>query len=117
MRLQSDFFCTLSQYDDDEHQHDVAVMTARPKLKKPPLFAVVLLNDDYTPMDLVVDILQDYFALSFEQATEIMLKIHYKGRGIAGIYPKDIAQTKANQVMQHAQAEGYPLQCVVEQYD
>lgn len=103
---------------DSSQEHDddggVAVATAKPKLKKPPLYAVVLLNDDFTPMDLVVEILQEYFALDFERATEVMLSIHYKGRGIAGIYPKDIAQTKANQVMQHARAEGYPLQCQIE---
>lgn len=116
MTFQSDFFCEMAQHYDDS-QHDVAVLTARPKLKKPSLFAVVLLNDDETPMDLVVNILQEYFALDFERATEVMLSVHYKGRGIAGVYPKDIAQTKANQVMQHARAKGYPLQCQVEQYD
>lgn len=100
-----------TEYDDD---YDVAVLSAKPKLKRPPLYAVILLNDDVTPMDLVVEILQQYFAMDIEKATDIMLTIHYQGQGLAGIYPKDIAQTKAQQVMDHARAEGYPLMCIVE---
>ncbi|MDO4223858.1 MAG: ATP-dependent Clp protease adapter ClpS [Acinetobacter sp.] len=99
------------QQQDDA---DIAVANARPKMKKPPLYQVVLLNDDFTPMDFVVDVLQHYFALDAEQATEIMLMIHYQGKGIAGVYPKDIAETKAHQVVQHARAEGHPLLCLAE---
>lgn len=111
-------FCSVRMMANDHSTHDdggdVAVLTAKPKLKRPPLYAVVLLNDDFTPMDFVVNILQEYFALDAERATEVMLAVHYRGKGIAGIYAKDIAETKANQVVQHARAEGHPLQCIVE---
>lgn len=107
----------MAEHIQEDTEHDLAILTAKPKIKQPPLYAVVLLNDDFTPMDFVVEILQEYFALDEEQATEIMLSIHYKGKGIAGIYPKDIAETKANQVIQHARAEGHPLMCQVEIHD
>lgn len=100
-----------TEYDEE---HGIAVLSAKPKLKRPPLYMVILLNDDFTPMDLVVEILQQYFAMDIEKATEVMLNIHYQGQGIAGVYPKDIAETKAQQVIEHARAEGYPLMCTVE---
>lgn len=92
---------------DAEFEHDV--LLADPELKKPSLYRVIMYNDDYTPMDFVVDILQDYFNHSLEKATNIMLDIHYNGKGIAGIYPKDIAETKAQQVNTLARLSGYPL--------
>lgn len=92
---------------DVEFEHDV--LLADPELKKPSLYRVIMYNDDYTPMDFVVDILQDYFNHSLEKATNIMLDIHYNGKGIAGIYPKDIAETKAQQVNTLARLSGYPL--------
>lgn len=99
------------------YQDDVIELASRTQLKQPPLYAVVLLNDDFTPMDFVVDILQHYFSLNAEQATEIMLQIHYKGKGVAGVYTKDIAQTKSKQVNQHARSEGYPLLSQVEKQE
>lgn len=101
-----------TQHDDE---HDIAVLSAKPKLKRPPLYAVVLLNDDFTPMDFVVDILREYFSLNSEQATEVMLNVHYQGKGVAGVYTKDIAETKMQQVIDHARAEGHPLMCEIEQ--
>lgn len=92
---------------DAEFEQDV--LLADPELKKPSLYRVIMYNDDYTPMDFVVDILQDYFNHSLEKATNIMLDIHYNGKGIAGIYPKDIAETKAQQVNTLARLSGYPL--------
>lgn len=106
-----------SNHENDDHidaDEDVAVLTAPPQLKKPPLYNVVLLNDDYTPMDFVIEILQQYFALSLDQATEVMLTVHYEGKGIAGVYPRDIAETKANQVNNYARSQSHPLLCQIE---
>ena len=78
----------------EDHEGEVVVQTAPPELKR-PLYAVVLMNDDYTPMDFVIEVLQSYFAMSFEQANQVMLTVHYEGKGIAGVYPRDIAETKS----------------------
>ena len=83
--------------------------------KPPPMFKVLLLNDDFTPMDFVVQVLQQFFAKSREQATQIMLKVHNEGAGLCGIYPRDIAETKVNQVALFAQEHQHPLQCVMEE--
>ena len=105
--------------DTPEHQveGDLAVQTALPQLKRPPLYVVVLMNDDYTPMDFVIEILQQYFALNLDQATQVMLTVHYEGKGIAGVYPRDIAETKANQVNNYARSQGHPLLCQIEPKD
>ncbi len=79
------------------------------------MFKVLLLNDDFTPMDFVVQVLQQFFAKSREQATQIMLKVHNEGAGLCGIYPRDIAETKVNQVALFAQEHQHPLQCVMEE--
>ena len=85
------------------------------KLKPPPLFKVILLNDDYTPMEFVVAVLQTFFALSREKATQIMLKVHREGMGVCGVYPRDIATTKVEQVVAYARKYQHPLQCVMEE--
>lgn len=100
--------------DPDHFDGDLAVETAPPQFKRPPLYHVVLLNDDYTPMDFVIEILQQYFGLNLDQATEVMLTVHYEGKGIAGVYPRDIAETKANQVNNYARSQGHPLLCQIE---
>ncbi len=97
-----------------EDDGDVSVQTAPPQLKRPPLYAVVLMNDDYTPMEFVIEILQQYFAMNLDQATQVMLTVHYEGKGIAGVYPRDIAETKANQVNNYARSQGHPLLCQIE---
>ena len=89
-------------------------MLAPPVLKRPPQYAVVLMNDDYTPMDFVIEVLQQYFALNLDRATQVMLQVHHEGKGIAGIYPRDIAETKANQVNNYARSQGHPLLCQIE---
>ena len=86
----------------------------RPKTKKPPLYKVLLLNDDYTPMDFVVHVLQQFFNKDYEEATRIMLTVHYHGVGVCGVYPYEIAETKVEQVMRLAREHGHPLQCVME---
>jgi ATP-dependent Clp protease adaptor protein ClpS len=85
------------------------------KVKPPPLFKVMLLNDDYTPMEFVVIVLQKFFALSREKATQIMLKVHREGMGVCGVYPRDIATTKVEQVVSYARKHQHPLQCVMEE--
>jgi ATP-dependent Clp protease adaptor protein ClpS len=85
------------------------------KLKPPPLFKVMLLNDDYTPMEFVVVVLQKFFAMSREQATQVMLKVHREGMGVCGVYPRDIATTKVEQVTAFARKHQHPLQCLMEE--
>jgi ATP-dependent Clp protease adaptor protein ClpS len=85
------------------------------KVKPPPLFKVILLNDDYTPMEFVVVVLQKFFSMTREKATQVMLKVHREGMGICGIYPKDVATTKVEQVIGYARKYQHPLQCVMEE--
>jgi ATP-dependent Clp protease adaptor protein ClpS len=85
------------------------------KLKPPPLFKVILLNDDYTPMEFVVIVLQRFFSMTREKATQVMLRVHREGMGICGIYPKDVANTKVEQVRGYARKHQHPLQCVMEE--
>lgn len=112
--------CAIKAIDENDDQHqegsqdNLDVMTAPPQLKKPPFYAVVLFNDDYTPMEFVIEILQLYFALDLDRATEVMLTVHYRGKGVAGIYPRDIAETKAQQVNNYARSQGHPLLCQIE---
>jgi ATP-dependent Clp protease adaptor protein ClpS len=107
----------LSDDTHGEEEGDLAVQTAPPELQRPPLYVVVLMNDDYTPMDFVIEILQQYFALNLDQATQVMLTVHYEGKGVAGVYPRDIAETKANQVNNYARSQGHPLLCQIEPKD
>ena len=90
------------------------VLLADPELKKPQMYAVVMYNDDYTPMEFVVDVLQNHFKHTLDSAISIMLAIHHQGKGIAGIYPKDIAETKAQTVNRKARQAGYPLLSQIE---
>ena len=85
------------------------------KLKPPPMFKVLLLNDDYTPMEFVVLVLQSFFARTREQSTQVMLKVHREGMGVCGVFPKDIAITKVEQVAAFAHKHQHPLQCVMEE--
>ena len=86
----------------------------RDKTKKPQPYRVLMLNDDYTPMEFVVEILETYFSMGREKATQVMLTVHTKGKGVCGIYPRDTAETKATQVNQYARDSGHPLLCEVE---
>lgn len=87
------------------------------ELQPPPLYRVVMLNDDYTPMDFVVEVLEDYFAMSREQATQTMLQIHTRGQALCGIYTRDVAETKVMQVSQFARECEHPLQCEAQRDD
>ena len=90
------------------------VTEVKPKIQKPSLYRVLILNDDYTPMEFVVMVIQEFFSKDRESATQIMLKIHLDGRGVCGVYSRDMAATKVNQVMEAANQAGHPLQCVSE---
>ena len=107
----------MSERKDDIEtgdSYEVAVEEARPKLKPPPPYRVVLLNDDYTPMEFVVDILETVFTMQRTQATQVMLEVHTKGKGICGVYNFEIAETKVAQVMEIAQQQQHPLLCTME---
>lgn len=106
--------------DDDKNggagggdQLGIATKT-RAKSKKPSQFKVLLLNDDYTPMEFVVMVLKRFFHMDLEQATRVMLHVHQKGVGVCGIFPYEIAETKVNQVMDFARQNQHPLQCTLE---
>ena len=94
---------------------DLAVEEARPKLKEPPLYRVVLINDDFTPMEFVVDILESIFGMERTRATQVMLEVHTKGKGVCGVYNFEIAETKVAQVMSIAQQHQHPLLCEMEE--
>ena len=94
---------------------DTGVLTrAKPKTKKPSLYKVLLLNDDYTPMEFVVMVLEQFFNKSREDAYTIMLHVHQKGVGVCGVYTYEVAETKVTQVMDAAKRAGHPLQCTLE---
>ena len=96
--------------------HDDALLEAsRVRTAPPPLFKVVLLNDDFTPMDFVVEVLETFFHMERDKAVQVMLQVHEAGRCICGVYPQDIAATKVEQVMQFARTHQHPLQCVMEE--
>ena len=93
---------------------DSQVQDAKPKLKKPRLYKVVLLNDDYTPMEFVVHVLQKFFAMQEELAVSIMLSVHQKGSGICGVFSREIAEMKVREVLDCARRYQHPLQCTME---
>ncbi|RPE70679.1 ATP-dependent Clp protease adaptor protein ClpS [Tibeticola sediminis] len=102
---------------DDGQGASLVVERQRQRVQPPRLYRVLMLNDDYTPMEFVVEVLQHFFGKDRETATQIMLKIHLEGKGICGVYSRDVAETKVQQVMDAAQQAGHPLQCVAEPAD
>lgn len=98
---------------DDEGRTGLVTKT-RPKTKKPNLYKVLLLNDDYTPMEFVVHVLEKYFNKGRDEATRIMLHVHHKGVGICGVFTYEVAETKVTQVMDFSRQHGHPLQCTME---
>lgn len=97
----------------DRPDSGVAVKS-RPKTKKPSMYKVLMLNDDYTPMEFVVHVLERFFAMGREEATRIMLQVHQKGVGMCGVFTYEVAETKVNQVMDAARQAQHPLQCTIE---
>jgi ATP-dependent Clp protease adaptor protein ClpS len=100
--------------NDDGRTTTGVVVKPRAKVKKPSMYKVLMLNDDYTPMEFVVHVLERYFAKSTEEATRIMLHVHQKGVGICGVFTFEVAETKVNQVMELARKNQHPLQCTLE---
>jgi ATP-dependent Clp protease adaptor protein ClpS len=98
----------------DDGQGSVVAERKAQRTAPPRMYQVVMLNDDYTPMEFVVMVLQEYFKRDLESATQIMLKIHHEGRGVCGVYSKDVAATKVELVMAAAKRAGHPLQCIME---
>lgn len=98
-----------------QHKNDSVLEAKKAKVKLPPMYKVLLLNDDYTPMEFVVLVLQKFFGMTRERATQVMLKVHREGMGICGVYPRDVASTKVQQVAAYARKHQHPLQCVMEE--
>lgn len=108
----------MSHNEPDElagPSQDLLVEEERPKLKRPPLYRVILVNDDYTPMEFVVEVLQTVFAMERTKATRVMLEVHTKGKGVCGVYTFEIAETKVAQVTSIAQQQQHPLLCTMEE--
>ena len=101
--------------EEQDGHSGVLVEEAAPETKQPPLFSVVLLNDDYTPMEFVVDVLERFFRMDRETATRVMLEVHMKGKGVCGVYTYEIAETKVAQVMTYSRDNQHPLMCTLEQ--
>jgi ATP-dependent Clp protease adaptor protein ClpS len=104
---------------DNDHFEDggdgLAVAPAKPRLKRPPLYKVILLNDDYTPMEFVVHVLEHFFRMDKEKATRVMLHVHTQGVGVCGVFTRDVAETKVSQVNEFSRANQHPLLCDMEE--
>ncbi|MER2492570.1 ATP-dependent Clp protease adapter ClpS [Catenovulum sediminis] len=105
----------MSKQNNPEFDHGELKEAVRQALKPPPLYKVILNNDDYTPMDFVVEVLTKFFKMDTEKATQIMLTIHYEGKGVCGTFTFEIAETKVAQVNQYARENQHPLMCTMEQ--
>ena len=104
----------MSEHKQIQHTGGLAVDEVKPKLKKPDLYRVILINDDYTPMEFVVLVLQRIFRKGHEEAVQIMLNVHTRGSGICGVFTAEIAETKVHQVLGFSQENKHPLQCTME---
>ncbi|HEY7841351.1 MAG TPA: ATP-dependent Clp protease adapter ClpS [Gammaproteobacteria bacterium] len=102
------------QKPGNQQDEGLAVQEAKPRLKRPPLYKVILINDDYTPMDFVVHILEIFFSLDRQTATRIMLEVHTRGKGVCGVYPHEVAETKVSQVNGYSREHQHPLLCTME---
>ncbi len=118
MRADPILMSDLPDDGDTGGDGDTAVITrTKPKTAKPPLYKVLLLNDDYTPMEFVVVVLEKFFGINHSQAVEIMLTVHKKGLAVVGVFSHEIAETKVAQVMDFARKHQHPLQCTMEKED
>lgn len=99
---------------DDGYGDHLLVQEARPIVKKPPMYKVIMLNDDYTPMEFVVHVLESFFSMNREQATKVMLQVHTDGKAVCGIFTRDIAETKAAQVNECSKDNEHPLLCEID---
>ena len=122
MRTLRNSLLVLNQVDHDGQdepgrEDSISVAPEKPALKRPARYRVVLLNDDYTPMDFVVDVLMKFFGMNEEKATQVMLLVHTQGKAVCGVYTRDIAETKAAQVNQYSSECEHPLLCEIERAD
>ncbi len=106
--------CSGQRTPEDGDVDVSVVLKVKPKTKRPPLYKVLILNDDYTPMEFVVHVLERFFGLSHEQSFELMLTVHKKGVAVVGVFAHEIAETKVEQVMNFARKHQHPLQCTME---
>ena len=106
----------MTKNTDSHHNDDagLAVEEAKPEIKRPPMFKVLLINDDYTPMEFVVHVLETFFAMDRPTATSIMLNVHSKGKGLCGVFTRDVAETKVAQVNDYSRQHEHPLLCTME---
>ena len=102
------------KHTERDHDHGLAVETSKPEVVRPPLYQVVLLNDDYTPMDFVVEVLQLFFTMNREKATQVMLHVHTRGKGVCGVFTREVAETKVTQVNEFSRQNQHPLLCTME---
>jgi len=100
--------------NQNDNESGIALQAARPKVKKPPQYKVIMLNDDYTPMEFVVHVLEQFFTADRQTATRIMLEVHTRGKGVCGLFTHEIAETKVSQVNQYARENQHPLLCTLE---
>ena len=98
----------------NEHTYGLAVQTAKPEIARPPLYQVVLLNDDFTPMDFVIAVLETFFSMDRERATQVMLHVHTRGKGVCGVFTREVAETRVTQVNEFSRAHQHPLLCTME---
>lgn len=101
--------------EEFENDDGLALEEKRPEVKQPPMYKVVLLNDDYTPMEFVVHILESFFNMSREQATRVMLNVHTHGKGVCGIFTREVSETKVSRVNEYSRANNHPLLCDMEE--
>lgn len=113
-RLQNDGGTGDDAFDNIDGGTTAIADSVKPRLKKPPMYKVFLLNDDYTPMEFVVEVLQLFFSLDKELAVRVMLKVHTEGRGVCGVYSREVAETKASMVNAYAREKEHPLLCEIE---
>ena len=107
----------VGQKNESDNGNDLergVAVKSRPKTKKPSMYKVLMLNDDYTPMEFVIQVLKGFFSMSHDEATQVMLHVHQKGVGVCGVFTYEIAETKVNQTMDLAQKNEHPLQCTIE---
>ena len=100
---------------ESHKDHGLALEESRPEVEQPPMYRVVLLNDDYTPMEFVVLVLEHFFNMNREKATQVMLHVHTRGVGVCGVFTKEIAETKVHQVNEYSRANQHPLMCAMEE--
>jgi ATP-dependent Clp protease adaptor protein ClpS len=103
------------RHGQQDGHHGLVLEEAKPRIKEPPEYKVVLLNDDYTPMEFVVEVLEQFFHLDRGQATQIMLHVHTRGKGVCGVFSFEIAETKVAQVSEYARKHQHPLLCTMEE--